>query len=130
MKKYNSGSHTKHRHMYHIVWIPKYRKRVLQGVVKIRLEELFKECVEINEWMIEELNVQPDHIHLLIRLKPTDRVCDVVGKLKGVSSRIIRKEFPKLEEFLWGDSFWADGYFSETIGQISEDRVRSYIKNQ
>lgn len=116
--------------MYHIVWIPKYRKRILQGAIKKRLEELFEQCVNVNEWKIEELNVQEDHVHLMIRLKPTDRVCDVVGKLKGVSSRIIRKEFPKLEEFLWGNSFWADGYFSETIGIVSEEKVRNYIKNQ
>lgn len=130
MKRYNSGSHTKHRHMYHIVWIPKYRKRILQGAIKTRLEELFEQCVDVNEWKIEELNIQEDHVHLMIRLKPTDRVCDVIGKLKGVSSRTIRKEFPKLEEFLWGDSFWADGYFSETVGVVSEEKVRNYIKNQ
>ena len=57
-------------------------------------------------------------------------LCQIIYKLKGVSSRIIRKEFPKLEEFLWGNSFWADGYFSETIGIVSEEKVRNYIKNQ
>ncbi|AXK60382.1 hypothetical protein C0J27_01280 [Candidatus Chromulinivorax destructor] len=68
--------------------------------MKARLEELFEQCVDVNEWKIKKLNIQEDHVHLMIRLKPTDRVCDVVGKLKGVSSRIIRKKFPELEKFL------------------------------
>lgn len=128
--RYQTGSHSKYRLMYHLVWIPKYRKRVLKGVVKDRLEELFRECAQINEWTIEELNIQEDHVHMLIGLKPSISVSKAVQYLKGGSSRVIRKEYPELEEFLWGDSFWSDGYFAETVGIVSEDRIRSYIKNQ
>ena len=66
MKKYWSGSHTKHKLMYHLVWIPKYRKRVLKGAVAKRIEELLRQCAEVNEWEIDELNVQQDHIHMLV----------------------------------------------------------------
>jgi len=128
--RYKSSGHTKHRNMFHLVWIPKYRKRILEGEVKIRLEEIFQECADVNRWTIEELNIQLDHVHLLIRLSPNDRVSDVVHLLKGGSSRIVRKEFPKLKEFLWGSSFWADGYFCETSGVVTEARIRNYIKNQ
>ena len=102
MKKYNSGGHTKYRVMYHLVWIPKYRKRVLQGAIKNRLEELFQQCSDMNGWKIEELNIQSDHVHMLIQLKPSLSISDSVQRLKGGSSKIIRKEYPELEEFLWG----------------------------
>ncbi len=127
---YRIGSQSKYRLIYHLVWIPKYRKRILKGKIKERLDYLFKQCAEVNEWIIEELNINIDHIHLLISLKPTVSVSKAVQLLKGGSSRIIRKEFPELEEFLWGDSFWADGYFAETVGKVNEEVVRNYIKNQ
>jgi len=116
--------------MYHIVWIPKYRKRVLKGALAKRLEVLFYECAEVNGWEIEELNIQVDHVHMMVQIKPNTSVSYVVQMFKGGSSRKVREEFPELEEFLWGDSFWGDGYFAETFGQRNEQAVRDYIKNQ
>lgn len=121
--KYKIGAHTKHRIMVHLVWIPKYRKRVLQGKIKKRLEELFEQCAAINRWEIKELNIQKDHVHLVIQLIPSISISKAVQLLKGGSSRVIRKEFPELEEFLWGGSFWADGFFAETVGRITEDMI-------
>jgi putative transposase len=128
--EYWTGAHTKHRLHYHLVWIPKYRKRILQGALANRLIELFEECVAINGWYIEELNIQKDHVHMLIRLRPNISLCKVVQLLKGGSSKILRKEFPELSEFLWGDSFWADGYFAETSGVLDLGAVKKYIHNQ
>ena len=130
MEKYWTGAHTKHRLMYHIVWIPKYRKRVLKGKVAERLKELFLQCAEVNKWEVKELNIQEDHVHLLIQLKQNISVSYAVQMFKGGSSKVIRDEFPELEEFLWGDSFWSDGYFAETVGEVSVSKVREYIKNQ
>jgi len=127
---FRSGSQSKYRLMYHLVWIPKYRKRILKGSIKNRLEGLFQQCVEMNDWKIEELSVQVYHVHLLIELKPTISVSKAVQLLKGGSSRVIRREYPELEEFLWGDSFWADGYFAETVGRVDETVIRNYIQNQ
>ena len=127
---YWTGAHTKHRHMYHIVWIPKYRKRVLKGEIARRIKELLEECAETNRWEIHELNIQLDHVHLLVQLRPNISVSRAVQFFKGGSSKKLREEFPELQEFLWGDSFWADGYFSETIGQVNMDVIREYIKNQ
>ena len=128
--KYKSGSHTKHRLMYHIVWIPKYRKRILQGMVAKRIYELLQQCAEINDWHIEELNIQKDHVHMMIQLNPNMSVSKAVQLFKGGSSKIIRDEFPALEEFLWGDSFWSDGYFAETVGKVDEEIIRNYVRNQ
>ena len=130
MSKYSVGAHTTHRLKYHLVWIPKYRKRVLIGPLGRRLYELFRECAEVNNWEIGEMNIQKDHVHMLIQLPPSIAVAQVVQILKGGSSKVIREEFPELEEFLWGDSLWGEGYFAESVGQVTEQRIKLYIQNQ
>jgi putative transposase len=130
MKKYWHGAHTTHRNMYHLVWLPKYRKKILQGAVKERLEELFKICAEVNSWEMQELNIQPDHVHMVIQIPPSIAVCKVVQFFKGASSKVIREEIPEIKKFLWGKDFWADGYFSETFGHCSEETILNYVRNQ
>lgn len=95
-----------------------------------RLQELFYECTEVNGWFIHEMEIMEDHVHMLLQLPPKIAVSEAVGYLKGGSSRILRKEFSELEEFLWGDSFWQDGYFAETVGRANESVIRNYIKTQ
>ena len=130
MGKYWTGAHTKHRLQYHLVWIPKYRKRVLLGKVAIRLKQLLYEAARVNRWLIRELNIQRDHVHLLLQIGPNVSVAQAVQRLKGGTSFMLRKEFPELEEFLWGESFWADGYFAESVGTAQEDIIRKYIREQ
>jgi len=113
-----------------LVWIPKYRKRVLKGKISTRLKGLFYEACKVNRWWIDELQILDNHVHMLIQIKPSESVADVVQRLKGGSSMVIRREYPELEDFLWGDSFWADGYFAETVGQVNEQVIKDYIKNQ
>ena len=113
-----------------MVWIPKYRKRVLRGKIAIRLKHLLLEACKLNRWWISELSIQADHIHVIVQIKASDSVSEVAQMLKGGTSRVIRKEFPELEEFLWGDSFWADGYFAESIGQVNEEVVKKYVREQ
>lgn len=69
-------------------------------------------------------------MHIVMQTNPKDSVAEVVQRLKGGTTRVIRKEFPELEEFLWGDSFWADGYFGETVGNVDEEVVKRYIREQ
>jgi len=130
MARYWTGSHTKHRLQIHLVWIPKYRKRVLRGKIVSRLKKLLYEACKLNQWWIGELSIQDDHVHILIQIKPNEAVAEVVQRLKGGTSRVIRKEFAEFEEFLWGDSFWADGYFAESVGKVDEEVIRKYIKTQ
>ena len=127
---YWTGAHTTHRLRYHLVWIPKYRKRVLTGPVAARLEALLRQACEVSRWGLEELSVQADHVHLLVQARPSEAVSVVVQRLKGGTSRVLREEFPELEEHLWGTSFWADGYFCETVGKVDEETVRDYIRQQ
>jgi len=130
--KYWSGAHTRHKMLYHIVWIPKYRKRVLTGTIAEKIKDLLQECADVNRWRIEELTIQRDHVHMLVQLRPDVSVSKVIQLFKGKSSYAIRKEFPDLKEFYWGksDSFWGDGFFVETVGQVSEEKIKEYIRNQ
>src|SRR4030042_3451978 len=130
MAKYQTGSHTRHRLQYHLVWIPKYRRRVLRGKMVIRLKQLLNEGCRINRWWISELSIQEDHVHLIIQTKPRDSVAEGVQRLKGGTSGVIRKEYRELEEFLWGDSFYPDGCFADTVGNVDEEIVRRYIREQ
>jgi len=128
--RYWTGSHTKHRLLYHIVWIPKYRKRVLKGEISKKLMTLLYEACKMNNWWIDEINILNNHVHLLIQIRPTNQLSQVVKILKGGTSRVIRKEFPELEEFLWGDNFWATGYFAETSGKMNYKQIKEYIQGQ
>ena len=127
---YWTGAHTTHRLRIHLVWVPKYRRRVLEEPIATRLTYLLRQACEINCWGIEELNIQPDHVHLLLQVSPKDSVMKVMQLLKGGTAKVLRAEFPGLVEYLWGDSFWSDGYFAETVGQTQEAILRAYIKNQ
>ena len=127
---YWTGSHTKHRLLYHFVFIPKYRKRVLSSKVQQRIIELFTECCQANGWMIAQLEMMSDHVHLLIQLTTTDSPAKAMKYLKGGSSRVIREEFPHLKAFLWGKNFWARGYFVESIGSKDEFTLKKYLNQQ
>ena len=128
--EYATGAHTKHRLKYHLVFLPKYRKRVLRGKIAREVRTLFLQAADINSWNIESIQILPDHLHMLIQLNPDLAVSKVVQILKGGSSRAIRISNPGLEEYLWGDSFWSDGYFAETVGRTDEAVLKKYIEEQ
>ena len=128
--RYWTGGHTTHRLRYHLVFVPKYRKRVLEGPVASRLRELIGQACEVNGWQILELAVQPDHVHLLLQVQPRYGVPAVAKILKGGTSRALRSEFPDLAEFLWGTSFWSVGYFAVTVGVVEGQVVARYIREQ
>lgn len=130
VRKYWSGSHTKHRLLYHLVWIPKYRKRVLIGKVAVRLGDMLYEAAQVHGWWIHELSVRQDHVHLLLQAGPDQSVAEVMQIIKGGTGMQLRREFPELKEFVWGASLWGDGYFAESVGVAQEEMIRRYIKEQ
>jgi putative transposase len=103
---------------------------VLVGALSNRLDELIRQACQVRRWSVLELSIQPDHVHLMIQVWPKESVSEVVQILKGGSSRVIRQEFPELEEFIWSSNLWSDGYFAETIGHVDEGVVRRYIRDQ
>ncbi len=124
------GAHAYHRCLYHLVFTPKYRRSVLRADVVGRLENLLIDCAKMNRWFIHELEIMPDHVHLLVQLPTSVSVAQAVRYLKGGTSRVLRQEHPELEEFLWGDSLWQEGYFAESIGRMDEATMRAYIQAQ
>jgi REP-associated tyrosine transposase len=89
--------------------------------ISSRLRQLLYEACRLNSWWISELSIQEDHVHIMVQIPPRYRVAEVVQIFKGVTSRILRLEYPEMKEFLWGDSLWADGYFAESVGKENEE---------
>lgn len=127
-KRYTSSSHTVYNISYHIVFCPKFRRKVLVEGIDVRLKELFMEKADELGITIERMEVMPDHVHLFVKSKPTYAVHFVVNQLKGYSSVTLRREFPKLRSRL--PTLWTRSYFVESIGHISEETVKRYIEEQ
>jgi len=113
---------------YHIIWCPKYRRKVLTGDVAKRLRELLYEKASSIDMEIETLEIMPDHVHLFVKASPVDSPHFIVQQLKGYTSRILRTEFSQLRSRL--PTLWTRSYYIESVGHISEDTVRRYIEDQ
>lgn len=113
---------------YHIIWCPKYRRKVLQSPISERLKVLLKEKADEIGVVIETMEVMPDHLHLFVKAKPTASPHWIVQQLKGYTSMILRQEFELLRTRL--PSLWTRSYYVESCGHISEDAVKKYIEDQ
>ena len=113
---------------YHLIWCPKYRRRVLVDNVCNRLSELLKEKSKELGMSIEQMEIMPDHVHLFIKASPVDSPHFIVQQLKGYSSRNLRKEFSHLRSRL--PTLWTRSYYCESVGHISEKTVKKYIEEQ
>ena len=127
MRDYSKGHHTVFHHRYHLVWITKYRYRVLQGEVRLRVRSVISQVAE--EMGIEIVNgvLSADHIHVFVSIPPHIAVSDFVKMSKGRSSRKIQQEFPHIGKRYWGRHFWGRGYFSSTSGNVTDDMINAYI---
>ena len=113
---------------YHIIWCPKYRRKVLVDQIEIRLKELLLGISSSIDCHIETMDIMPDHIHIFIKCSPIHSPHYVVQQLKGKSSNILRKEFPSLKTRL--PTLWTRSYYCESVGHISEAAVKKYIEEQ
>ena len=130
MGKYKKQSHVVYKCEYHIVWVPKYRFRILTGVIKELVEEDLRMLCEWKSCEVLELNVQIDHIHLLVSIPPRVSVSDLMDTLKRKLAIKLFKSYPELKKKpYWGNHFWARGYFVSTVG-LNEDLIRRYVKYQ
>jgi putative transposase len=114
---------------YHVVFIPKYRKKVIFGTVKKRLGEVFHDLARRRESKIEEGHLMADHVHMLISIPPKYSVAEVIGFMKGKSSIWIAQNIERKARNCSGHRFWARGYFVSTVGR-DEETIRTYIKDQ
>ena len=129
MNDVESLSHTKWECKYHIVYIPKYRKKALYGALRQQLGEVLKQLAMQRESRIEEGHLMRDHVHMLVSIPPKYSVSQVVGYLKGKSAIHIARTFMGKPRNFTGESFWARGYFVSTVGR-DEKEIREYIQKQ
>ena len=130
MRKWKKQSHVIYQCKYHIVWVPKYRFRVLSGRLREFVEESLKQLCEWKKIEILELNIREDHIHLIIDVPPRLSISTVMGILKGKTAIKIFQKFSGLKKKpYWGNHFWARGYCVSTIG-IDEEKIRKYVRYQ
>ena len=129
MDKYESLSHTKWECKYHVVFIPKYRRKVLYGNLRRHLGEVFRELARQKESKIEEGHLMPDHVHMMLSIPPKYAVSQVVGYIKGKSAIHVVRVYGERKRNFVGQHFWARGYFVSTVGR-DEAMIREYIRNQ
>ena len=127
-KRYTYSAHTVHNIKYHLIWCPKYRRRVLVGDIEKRLRELLREKAADIGIHIVEMEVMSNHVHVFVHATPVDSPHYIVQQFKGFSSRLLRKEFPSLKSRL--PTLWTRSYFCESVGHISEHTIKQYIIDQ
>ena len=129
--KLDRSAHSVYSLHYHLVVVVKYRRKALYDeMIRERLKQIIWGLTD--ELGIEILAQEPaeDHLHVLFKATPKTNLVNVVNVIKGVTARRLRAEFPKIKEFLWGDSFWSDLYFVATTGQVSLDVLMQYVESQ
>ena len=125
----SSLSHTKWKCHYHIVFIPKYRRKVLFGQIRADIREILKKLCEYKNIEIVEGAVCSNHVHLCVSIPPKLSVSDFMGYIKGKSALMIFDKHPELTT-KWSKSFWARGYYVSTVGNITEEAIKRYIQEQ
>ncbi len=127
MSNYKSLSHTKWECKYHVVFIPKYRKKAIYGEIRRHLGDALRRLAEQRESRIEEGHLLPDHVHMMISIPPKYSVSQVIGYMKGKSAIHIARTFAGRKRNFVGQHFWARGYFVSTVGR-DETVIREYIQ--
>jgi len=129
MDEYRSLSHSKWECKYHVVFIPKYRRKALYSQLRHHLGEMFHRLARQKESQIEEGHLMVDHVHMLISIPPKYAVAQVVGYIKGKSAIHIARVYGERKRNFAGQHFWARGYFVSTVGR-DEEMIREYIQHQ
>jgi putative transposase len=116
---------------YHLVWIPKYRKKILGREITGFLKEIFERIAHEYEFEIDTVGIKEDHVHIFMGAPPRYSPAELVQIMKSISAREVFKKFPKLREQLWAGELWNDGYFVRSVGDnVIADIIRKYIEYQ
>ncbi len=130
MIDYRHSAHAMYDIKYHVIWVTKYRYKVMRGRVAERARELIRQICQAREIVIVRGAISPDHIHMLLSVRPQLAPAKVVQYIKGRSSRLLQAEFPELGKRYWGQHLWARGYFCATVGAVDEETIKHYIETQ
>ena len=125
MIQYSKTSHTVFHHRYHIVWITKYRFKVLQGNLRMKVREIIAQTADESGIKIVNGVLSSDHVHIFAEIPPHISVSDFVKIAKGRSSRKIQQEFPEIRKKYWGCHFWGRGFFSSTSGNVTDEIIKA-----
>ena len=125
--QYNTGKHCVFYHRYHLVWSTKYRYKILQGNVRLRVRDIIRQVCAENGVEIIRGALSADHVHMFVSVPPKLAISDLMRKMNGRSSHKVQREFPILKKRYWGRRFWGRGYFSTTNGAITEEVVLQYL---
>ena len=130
MSRFRKLSHTIWHCQYHIVWVPKYRLRILTGKVATEVAKCIRAFSEQLKCEVVELNIQLDHVHLLVLVPPKVSISSYMGTVKGRTAIRVFNKFRDLKKkTYWGNHFWAEGYCVDTVG-IDAEMIRKYVKHQ
>jgi len=130
MTDYRRSAHAVFDIKYHLVWITKYRYKILKGRIAERARDLIRQTCEARGIVIVRGAVSGDHVHMLVSGTPELSPAKMVQYIKGRSSRRLQDEFSELRKRYWGQHLWARGYFCATVGAVDEKTIREYIENQ
>ena len=130
MEHYRTGSPSRFDIKYHFVWVTKYRKPILTGKVGERLRDLVREVCRTNEIEILQGSVSRDHVHVLLSCPPNLSPSKIMQYIKGKSSRKLMLEFKHIQKQYWGRHLWARGYFVATSGNVTDEAIMEYIRQQ
>ena len=129
MSTYRKSPHSTYLIQLHLVWITKYRKKVLVGNIAVWTRNLLREICDKNEVQILAGQVAADHVHMFVSIPPRLSISKLMQYLKGTTSRKLQTEFKSLHRQYWGQHIWARGYFCVSSGNITDDMIKNYIKN-
>ena len=127
-KKYRTTETTVYCCRYHVIFCPKYRRKVLREPIAERFKELIQDVAQANNFFIIEMEVMPDHVHLLLDADPTVGINVVVSRIKGYTAHHLTREFPELNRKL--PTLWTRSKFIATVGSVSPETVKAYIESQ
>ena len=127
MMEYRHSAHTVYDIKYHVIWVTKYRYKVMRGRVAERAREVIRQICAAREVVIVRGAISPDHIHMLLSVPPDLAPAKLLQYIKGRSSRVLQMEFPELGKRYWGQHLWARGYFCATVGAAT---IKEYIESQ
>lgn len=130
MENYRTEAHSRFDIKYHFVWVTKYRKKVLTGAVGERVRDLVREVCRTNDIEILQGSVSADHVHVLLSCPPTLSPSKIMQYIKGKSSRKLLMEFKHLQKAYWGRHLWARGYFVASSGNVTDEVIQEYIRQQ
>ena len=130
MENYRQSSHTTYDLKYHLVWITKYRKPVLEGEIGRRVRDLIREICRSRDIEVIKGHVAKDHVHIFVSVPPHISISDLMQSIKGKSSRKMLSEFKALSRTFWGRHIWGRGYFAASSGNVTDEVIMQYIELQ